>query len=87
MVTSHLYEDTLPATIFKFAYIDNRELYEIGPQRGGVLPNSSQYKTGLTFTDGYLDKNTCKNGDYYHDNSKSIREMHLCASGKDKWPF
>ncbi len=32
----------------------------------------------------YLDVNTCGNGDYYHNNAKGIRTLHLCASGRNR---
>jgi hypothetical protein len=38
MVTSNLYQQNETGIVFKFNYTDNRELYEVGPQRGGVLP-------------------------------------------------
>jgi len=84
MVTSHLYQPTDKATIFKFKYIDNRELYEIGPLRGGKPFNYSLIK--LANSD-YLDANTCGNGDYYHNNADDVRVLHLCASGKNRSLF
>lgn len=33
-------------------------------------------------TSTYLNRNTCENGDYYHNNADNVRVLHLCASGK-----
>ena len=38
-------------------------------------------------TVGFLNPNTCGNGDYYHNNAKDKRVMHLCASGKNRSLF
>jgi hypothetical protein len=38
-------------------------------------------------TAGYLDANTCGNGDYYHNNADDKRVLHLCASGKNRSYF
>ena len=82
MVTSDFYEQNEAGIIFKFNYTDNRELYEVGPQRGGVLPkNLDLLQPSIT----NLTASTCGNGDYYHDNSKNNRQLHLCASGKNRW--
>ena len=45
MVTTHLYEQNEKAIIFKFKYIDNRELFEIGPLRQGRPFNYSLIKS------------------------------------------
>ena len=45
MVTTHLYEQNEKAVIFKFKYIDNRELFEISPLRQGRPFNYSLIKS------------------------------------------
>lgn len=57
IVSDHNYLDSEPGIIFKFNYTENRELFEVGPMRGGV-----KKLTSLDFIEeetGLLDPNTC----------------------------
>lgn len=91
MVSSHLWEQTDKATVFKFKYIDNREFYDIYSTISNSPPNPPMMMPGgpppptptmRPATSTYLNRNTCENGDYYHNNADNVRVLHLCASGK-----
>lgn len=84
MITTHHYKDTDMGIVFKFKYIDNRELYEIAPLRQGKPFNATLLKLP---SNNYLDSATCGNGDYYHNNADGVRVLHLCASGKNRSLF
>lgn len=84
MVTSHLYEQNDKGIVFKFNYTLNRELFEIAPLRQGRGFSKSLMKAKSL---GYLEKSTCGNGDYYHDNADDQRVLELCASGKNRTLF
>jgi hypothetical protein len=67
ILTTPLFNPQDDGIIFKFRYTQNRELFDIGPMRGGAYKlSASDY---LTFSEAPLDPVTCENGQYYHDNS------------------
>lgn len=84
--TSHSFVPADKGIIFKFNYSENRESYRIGPMVGKVPLVEANYKNK---SESLLDPDTCKNGDYYHDNNDntSLRMLNLCQSGKDKALF
>ena len=73
--------------VFKFNYTENREMFEIGPMRGGARKLTSLDFVTPTATD--LAPATCQNGEYFQDNANdtAVRRMTLCQSGKGKARF
>lgn len=73
--------------IFKFNYTLNRELFDIGPMRGGVPLTSSAF-VSENVDNSTLKTATCKNGEYFHNNTNSsARHLAICQSGKSKALF
>jgi hypothetical protein len=83
VVTSPTFVPADKGIIFKFNYSENRESYRIGPMVGKVPLVEANFKNESKVL---LDADTCKNGDYYHENADntSLRMFTLCQSGKDR---
>jgi hypothetical protein len=87
IVTSTLFNENDAGVIFKFNYTLNRELYEVGPMRGGnklqsidFIPRKPDFAS--------LRPATCGNGDYYHNNDDStLRMLTICQSGRNRTQF
>lgn len=84
--TSPSFVEADKGIIFKFNYSENRELYRIGPMVGKVPLTAEFYKNE---SETLLDPDTCKNGEYFHDNADntSLRMFTLCQSGKERAQF
>lgn len=85
--TSPLYSQNDDGVIFKFNYTLNRELYYIGPMRGGQPLKSINYLAeDANWTS--LAPSTCRNGEYFHNNENStLRMLLVCQSGKNKTQY
>jgi hypothetical protein len=81
--TSPTFTSVDSGVIFKFNYTENRELFEVGPMRGGAKAlTTTDFFTEST---GYLDVSSCSNGQYFRDNSETAsRMMEICISGNNK---
>jgi hypothetical protein len=82
--TSTFYSPSDAGVVFKFNYTLNRELYFVGPMRGGnklqsidYIPEDSNFSS--------LNPATCRNGEFYHNNDdSSLRMLTICQSGKNR---
>jgi len=74
--------------IFRFNYTQNRELFQIGPMRGGVKKLTSlDYILELNDS-SQLDVTSCQNGQYFHDNQLGDqRKLLVCVSGRNRTKF
>jgi hypothetical protein len=85
--SSTLFRPTDPGVIFKFNYTLNRELFFVGPMRGGNLLKSIDYISETT-DHSALTPSTCSNGDFYHNNdNSSLRMFTVCQSGRNRAQF
>jgi hypothetical protein len=66
--TTTLYTPTDAGVIFKFGYVANRELFNVGAMRGAVPLAAGSYMAE-DINSGLLNANTCINGQYFHNNS------------------
>lgn len=85
--TSTLFNENDAGVVFKFNYTLNRELYFVGPMRGGNKLQSIDYVSeNPDFAS--LKPATCRNGEFYHNNDdSSLRMLTICQSGKNRTQF
>jgi hypothetical protein len=70
---------------FKFNYSASREVFDIGPMRGGPRQlTNSDFISGLSAP---LDSATCSNGVFFHNDTQGGRMLELCQSGKNRSRF
>ncbi len=87
MSTSTVYSPTDAGVIFKFNYTLNRELYYVGPMRGGNKLQSIDYISENTDLSTF-NPATCVNGEFYHNNDdSSLRMLAICQSGRNRTTF
>ena len=73
--TSPLFTQNDSAIIFKLLYVNSYELFDVYKKKNLVKGSP------LTGQIAELKPATCKNGDFYHNNS--IKEFQVCSSGRD----
>jgi hypothetical protein len=79
------FASTDPAVIFKFNYTSSRELFEVGPMRGGVKQLGTL--DFLSESTGHLDASSCTNGAFFHNNTYEGRMLEVCQSGKNRTAY